>query len=515
MRSGLCDKVVVKCVGKYRVAPGEVLLFGSNKVLTEGSELDLELPDVNCVITELSPNSPCVGHSRMDVVVQSSVEYEVREVGNVVVIRVGEDALVYDKVVYHELYKLIVEPMRGEGEGMLANGFLLTGLPGVGKTVLVRLLADMAGVYTREIDAAAILSKYVGVAEKRMKEVFEDVKEHEPALLIMHDFDALLGGSRGIADSGEDWRVFQNLLNIFNNEFDSVIGRKIAVIGTTNKYHSALDRAIGRRLVPYFIPPPSMEAVKVWLSESPPVVKRARKALCGGKPDCTVVEDFVVREVQRGATWGHIVDALRRAVATGRLRSTFFEDMVHYMLLAPTRVVKEPPGGVVDLGGLDLESPIKGVPTIAGAQSQLASMRHAPLARLLTYVVAQSVGKHVVYLKDFTYVNDAIAITEQMHGLLLVPGNVPDTVVNTLVSANVPVLFEHLPPQQIAVPIPVIKDLSKANPWLFHAIADFYGVQCMDNVNIPMPRTADEFINYAYTVWALRLNCRDAMLLMR
>ncbi len=41
----------------------------------------------------------------------------------------------------------------------------------------------------------------------------------------------------------------------------------------------AIDPAIRRRLVPVYIPPPTTDAVKVWLAEEPQIVTEAMKVL--------------------------------------------------------------------------------------------------------------------------------------------------------------------------------------------------------------------------------------------
>ncbi len=63
-------------------------------------------------------------------------------------------------------------------------------------------------------------------------------------MLILNDFDTLLSGGRTITEVGSE--VYANLLNIFNNYFDMLIGTDKVVLATTNQSAVAIDPAIRR-----------------------------------------------------------------------------------------------------------------------------------------------------------------------------------------------------------------------------------------------------------------------------
>ena len=118
------------------------------------------------------------------------------------------------------------------------HGLLLYGPPGCGKTILAAATASEIDGYFINVDAAALMSKWLGEAEKNVSKLFKIArgyaeKELKPVILFIDEIDSLLG-SRSSEIGGE-----VRTKNQFLTEMDgvNVKGKDLLlyVIGATNK----------------------------------------------------------------------------------------------------------------------------------------------------------------------------------------------------------------------------------------------------------------------------------------
>ncbi|MDQ4074170.1 MAG: AAA family ATPase [Thermoproteota archaeon] len=118
------------------------------------------------------------------------------------------------------------------------RGILLFGPPGCGKTLLAAAAAAEIRGYFINIDAASMMSKWLGEAEKNISKLFIlartlHEKEKVPILLFIDEIDSLLGTRSG--EVGGEVRV----KNQFLTEMDGINGKSkesfLYVIGATNK----------------------------------------------------------------------------------------------------------------------------------------------------------------------------------------------------------------------------------------------------------------------------------------
>jgi SpoVK/Ycf46/Vps4 family AAA+-type ATPase len=118
------------------------------------------------------------------------------------------------------------------------RGILLFGPPGCGKTLLAAAAAAEIRGYFINIDAASMMSKWLGEAEKNISKLFIlartlHEKERVPILLFIDEIDSLLGTRNG--EVGGEVRV----KNQFLTEMDGINGKSkesfLYVIGATNK----------------------------------------------------------------------------------------------------------------------------------------------------------------------------------------------------------------------------------------------------------------------------------------
>ena len=118
------------------------------------------------------------------------------------------------------------------------RGILLYGPPGCGKTLLAAAAAAEIDGYFINVDAASMMSKWLGEAEKNISKLFNMARnltesEGVPVLLFIDEIDSLLGTRN--SEVGGEVRV----KNQFLTEMDGINGKgkesQLYVIGATNK----------------------------------------------------------------------------------------------------------------------------------------------------------------------------------------------------------------------------------------------------------------------------------------
>ena len=150
------------------------------------------------------------------------------------------------------------------------KGALIYGPPGCGKTLLARAMATESGANMILVRGPEILSKWMGEAEKAIREIFRKAKASSPCVVIFDEMDSL---ARFKTDEGGSMR--ETILSQLLTEIEEGVSSRVVVIGITNR-PDLLDNSLlrtGRLDLRLYVPPPDekgrLEIIRILTSKMP------------------------------------------------------------------------------------------------------------------------------------------------------------------------------------------------------------------------------------------------------
>ncbi len=121
------------------------------------------------------------------------------------------------------------------------KGVLLHGPPGTGKTLLAKVVANETDAKFLLINGPEVTSKFVGEAEKKIRDIFEEDEKNAPSIIFIDEIDAIAAKREETYGEVEKRMVAQLLATM-----DGLKSRgRVIVIAATNR-PNALDPALRR-----------------------------------------------------------------------------------------------------------------------------------------------------------------------------------------------------------------------------------------------------------------------------
>ena len=121
------------------------------------------------------------------------------------------------------------------------KGVLIYGPPGCGKTLLAKAVANESEAHFITINGPEIVSKYVGEAEERLRNIFQEAENNAPSIVFIDEIDSIAPKREEVVGEVEK-RIVSQLLTLM----DGLKTRgQVVVIAATNRQNS-IDPALRR-----------------------------------------------------------------------------------------------------------------------------------------------------------------------------------------------------------------------------------------------------------------------------
>lgn len=162
--------------------------------------------------------------------------------------------------VKQSIQDIIVMPLKNVATykkyGLNAGGaVLMYGAPGTGKTMIAKAIASEIKASFYLVSSSEIIDKYLGETEKKIEELFAEVRKNKPAVIFFDEFDSI--ASRRSEENKVSSAVVPRLLTEINGVGNSLEG--ILILAATNMPW-AIDPAILSRFEQLYLPLPDLVA---------------------------------------------------------------------------------------------------------------------------------------------------------------------------------------------------------------------------------------------------------------
>jgi len=185
------------------------------------------------VITDVLPESKDHRATAMEVIEKPKITFE--HIGGLEKeIRELEEAVILPLLNPKQFSDIGIEP---------PNGVLLHGLPGTGKTLLAKAVANKTNSTFISLSGSDLVRKYIGEGSRLVKDVFKLAKEKKPSIIFIDEIDSV--GSHRFATANGDREVQRTLMQLLA-EMDGFENLdEVKIIGATNRL-DMIDQALLR-----------------------------------------------------------------------------------------------------------------------------------------------------------------------------------------------------------------------------------------------------------------------------
>src|SRR6478672_2753092 len=116
------------------------------------------------------------------------------------------------KAELQEVVDFLRDPKRFKALGAkVPKGIILHGPPGTGKTLLAKAVANESGAQFFAQSASSFVEMYAGLGAKRIRRLFDEARQHAPAIVFIDEIDAV-GAARGSDNNSEREQTLNQLL---------------------------------------------------------------------------------------------------------------------------------------------------------------------------------------------------------------------------------------------------------------------------------------------------------------
>lgn len=123
------------------------------------------------------------------------------------------------------------------------KGVLLFGPPGTGKTLIARAVANETDAYFTHISGPAVMGKFYGESEQRLRSIFEDAQAHAPAIIFIDEIESIAPKREEMgAEKQVERRVVSQLLSLM----DGLESRGQVIVMAATNVPNILDPALRR-----------------------------------------------------------------------------------------------------------------------------------------------------------------------------------------------------------------------------------------------------------------------------
>jgi SpoVK/Ycf46/Vps4 family AAA+-type ATPase len=112
------------------------------------------------------------------------------------------------------------------------KGIMLHGPPGCGKTMIAKAIANDIQAHFISVKGPELLNKYYGQSEENIRELFEEARDMQPAIIFFDEIDAIAQSRSAQETLRMDARIVNQLLTLLDGVEDY---GQVCVIAATNR----------------------------------------------------------------------------------------------------------------------------------------------------------------------------------------------------------------------------------------------------------------------------------------